>query len=229
VSLEPHARTLVDLLARHGVAATLRDEIVYLPDLDRWANLWNSRPEGGTAVVEVRATTQGRRVLSDTCAAVGTTPDQSRVDGLRAFCQGSFHVLLAAAWGVLERDQVDHEIRRVAGNDWDVFVGPCVLRTGSGVQPLAIPSSLFDDVLRVLERHLQDREVHTVRVFVASVNGSVTVEGIVDDQSDTDLEAVVHEAAWSFPAEGYASARWFLAASLAALRPSGFVERAICG
>lgn len=228
MSIEPLAHIFVDLLTGHGVPATLRDEAVYLTDLNQWANLWISRPAGGSALLEVRATTQGQRVLWDVCAAVGTTQEQERLDGIRAFCQGSFHVLLAALWGVLERDQVEHEVRRVAGTEWDVFLGPCVLRNSDGVDALVIPSTLVDDVLRVLELRLHDREVHTARLFVASVNGTVTVEGILDEGAVPELEAVVREAGWSFPVSGYASARWFLAASPVDLRPPGFVERARC-
>src|SRR5262245_21660264 len=135
----PLAHTLADLLGGHDVEAVVRDGLVSLPRLERWANLWMDQTESGSYLVEVRATAGNDVTIADRCAGVGATFESAREDGLRSFCAGTFHVLLAALWGVLEHDQVDHEVRVVDDLTWDIYMGPCTLRTSAGSEPLVLP------------------------------------------------------------------------------------------
>ncbi|MCA8954812.1 MAG: hypothetical protein KDC87_01990 [Planctomycetes bacterium] len=92
----PLAQLLVDLLEGHGVAAELRGGLVYLPGLDRWANLWMYRAASGVPLIEVRATGPDGAAVADRCAGIGSTVEAARADGARSFSAGTFHVLLAA-------------------------------------------------------------------------------------------------------------------------------------
>lgn len=103
MDIVPLTQTLADLLAGHQVDAVIKDDLVYLPTLDRWANLWMQRTEGGSYLVEVRATASHEVTVADRCAGMGNTFESAREDGLRSFCSGTFHVLLAAlgvCWNV---------------------------------------------------------------------------------------------------------------------------------
>src|SRR4051812_26161736 len=113
MTVVPLARFLAELLTGHHIEAVVQDDMVYLPRCDRWANLWMHQTEGGAYLVEVRATASSDVTVADRCAGLGDSVESAARDGLQSFCSGSFHVLLAALWGVLERDQVDHEVRVV--------------------------------------------------------------------------------------------------------------------
>lgn len=225
----PLADTLADLLTGHQVEAVVEDEVVYLPELDRWANLWMHQREGGHYLVEIRATASGDVTIADTCAAVGPTFEAAREDGLRSFCSGTFHVLLAALWGVLELDQLDHEVRVVNQKAWDVYSGPCTLRGSVGVDPLVLPRELVELIPLQIEQRLVDSRVHAVRLYLAVLNGSVTVEALVDNEADTALAEVFAGAQWQLPETGFASLRWFIAACPRTSGPSHHTERPSCG
>lgn len=216
---------LVALLAGHGVAAEERDHAVYVQSVARWANLWMWQTEGGTFLMELRATASGEEVVADRWAAIGTTPDDAVRDGLQAFCRGGFHVVLAALWGVLEPDQIDHELRTVGSASWDLYLGPYTTRVSVGVAPLVAPSGLVDRVLVALDGHLVGSSTHALRVYVAVVGGAVTIEALVDDEPSADVESAVANADWSFPAAGFASLRWFVMARQREPGPAHLIER----
>lgn len=216
---------LVDLLAGHGVAAEERDDAVYVPSVERWANLWMWRTESGTFLMELRATASGDEVIADRWAAIGKAPADAVRDGLDSFCRCGFHVVLAALWGVLERDQVDHEVRIVGSAGWDIYLGPYTTRVSAGVAPLAAPSGLVDRVLAALDGHLVGSSTHALRVYVAVVEGAVTTEVLVDDELSADVEAAVVTATWSFPSAGFASLRWFVMARRREPGPAHVIER----
>jgi len=224
----PLAPLLADLLKGHLVEAILRDDMVYVPQLDRWADLWMHQTEGGAYLLEVSATASHEVMVADRCAGIGDTAESAGKDALRSFCSGSFHVLLAALWGVLERDQIDHEIRLVAQRHWDLYLGPCTLRCSAGVEPLVLPQNLPDLVLKQLELTLKDSRVHTARLYLGVLNGAVTVEALIDDQPDAALTEVFRCSDWVLPETGFASLRWFLAACPRTNGPSHSVERSTC-
>jgi hypothetical protein len=227
--MTPLAQTLVDLLAGHQVEAILEDDLVYLPRFERWANLWMTRTDSGTYLIEVRATASNEVTIADRCAAVGTTFESAREDGLRSFCSGTFHVLLAALWGVLELDQVDHEVRVVRHRTWDIYMGPCTLRNSVGVESLVLPRELVELVPKQLEQVLVQSRVHAVRLYIGVLNGSVTVEALVDDEEDPGLAELFASARWRLPATGFASLRWFIAACPRTSGPTHHTERSACG
>ncbi len=222
------ASRLLDLLHGHAVEAEIRDDMVYLPSVDRWANLWMWRTDSGTFLMEVRATGEGAEVVADRWAALGDDPKSATRDGLESFCRCGFHVVLAALWGVLETDQVDHEVRQVGGHAWDLYLGPYTGRASVGNARLDAPPALVDRVLEALDGHLGTGSTHAMRVFVAVVNGAVTVEGLVDDEVSPAVEAAVAAADWTFPASGFASLRWFVMARRRDEAPAHRVTRS-CG
>ncbi len=208
----PLASRLVGLLHGHHVEAEIRDDMVYLPVVDRWANLWMWRTESGSFLMEVRATGADEQVVADRWAALGADAETAIRDGLESFCRCGFHVLLAALWGVLETDQVDHEERWIADQQWDLYLGPYTTRVSPDTPTLVAPAGFVDRVLAALGEHLLDGETHLLRVYVAVLNGAVTVEGVVDDQTSAALGRALSTAAWAFPPTGFASLRWIVAA-----------------
>lgn len=163
--------------------------------------------------MEVRAATPGGAVAVDTWAAFGTSREDARLDGLRSFCQGTFHVLLGALWGVLESDQICHEVRHVADRDWDVYLGPLVNRRSAEAPVLVAPAGFADAVLAVLDTRLRDDVVHVARIYHAVSQGRAMVtEALWDGNPWRELEADVAAAGWEAGAVGFTSARWFLAA-----------------
>ncbi|MCB9879020.1 MAG: hypothetical protein H6835_15605 [Planctomycetes bacterium] len=70
--------------------------------------------------------------------------------------------------------------------------------------------------------------MHTARLYLAVVNGAVTVEALIDDQPDAAMAEVLGGADWALPAAGFASLRWYLAACPRIDGPTHTVERASC-
>lgn len=228
VPITPLAQTLAAILVGHQVEAVVKEDVVYLPQLDRWANLWMHQTDGGTHLVEVRATAANGITIADRCAAIGTTLESAQADGLRSFCSGTFHVLLAVLWGVLELDQVDHEVRVGGQHSWDIYAGPCTLRNSTGVKPLALPRELIELVPSHLASILSSPRVHTARLYLAVLNGAVTVEALLDDEDNLALADLFGGAQWHLPKEGFASLRWFIAASPRTNGPSHHTARSWC-
>jgi hypothetical protein len=223
---------LIELLRGHGVDAVLDDGMVHLPALARHVRLTLESSGGGTFLLVVRATVDEDLVVEDVCSAMGRTLERARADGIASFCMGTFHVLLAALWGVLERDQVDHEVRVVGDRSWDVYLGPCTGRVSRGVEQLVMPPGLTDAVLAHLDRILCDRRVHTVRLYLGAVVGKEVVESmeaVVDGEPDAELARVWRAASWQLPAAGFASCRWFLMCCPRVDGANHRVERGSCG
>jgi Family of unknown function (DUF6348) len=197
---------LLSLLHGHQVSAELRDGRVYLPELDRWAEL-HMRPARSSHLMAVRVSAPGGEHV-DRWAALGEEPEAAARDGLAAFVRGGFHVLLAALWGLYEPEQVEWVERTVGTATWDLYLGPYTGRVAAGGSPLRAPSDLVERVLAALDAHLTG-ETHFVRVYYAAVNGQVTVETLVDDAPSEGMHRAVAEAEWTAPSTGFASLRWF--------------------
>lgn len=67
-----------------------------------------------------------------------------------------------------------------------------------------------------------------MRVYVASVNGQITHEALVDGQASDEVVEAVARARWAFPATGFVSLRWFVMARRRADEPAHRTTRA-CG
>lgn len=212
--MNPHLLNaeLADLLAAHGSPARVVGDLVELPDAGTWADLRLFETGAGRFLMEVRTATPGGPVLVDTWAAWGATRDEARLDGLRAFCQGTFHVLLAAVWGVLENDQTFHEVRTVGGQAWDVYLGPLVNRRSADAPVLVAPVGFADAVLGTLDSRMQGTDGHVVRIYHAVSRGQVmATEALWDGEPFPELQAQVAAAGWAAGTVGFTSARWFLA------------------
>lgn len=229
MELTPLHHVLVDLLGGHGVLAEVRADAVYLPELDLWANLWLTRSREGRFLMDLVATSPDGGVVADQWAALGTDVASATRDGLTSFSRCGFHVVLAALWGVLETDQVDHEAREVGGATWDVYLGPYSGRATTGTPPLTAPAELVDQVLRAFDASLEAGQTHALRVYVAWVNGAATYEALVDGREAPDVAAVVARAGWVFPDAGFVSTRWFVMARLREAGPAHRQTRACRG
>lgn len=224
----PLGPQLVDLLDGHGVRAEMRDDVVWLPDVGQWANLWMTATPEGRFLMDLRATAPEGGMVADQWVAMGTDVASARQDGLTSFCRCGFHVVLAGLWGVLEPDQVDHEVREVGGATWDLYVGPYFGRFTPGLQGLRAPATLVDQVLSAFDTHLTTGHTHALRVFVASVNGATTFEAVVDGEPAEAVGEVVARANWPFPPTGFVSLRWLVLARRQAGGPSHRTRRT-CG
>jgi hypothetical protein len=232
VTVNPHPldEELADLLTGHHVSARVVGDRVELPDVHTWADLRLFETETGRFLMEVRTATPGGPVLLDTWSAWGTSREDARRDGLRAFCEGTFHVLLAAVWGVLESDQAFHEVRTVGGQVWDVYLGPVVNRRSAQAAALVPPAGFVDAVLGTLDSRMLGTDAHVVRIYHAVSQGQVLVtEALWDGEPFPELQAQVAAADWKAGPAGFASARWFLALRpQVGGRPAHGVERT-CG
>jgi hypothetical protein len=161
----------------------------------------------------VEAAAADGTILLDALNGLGDDVESRINDVLMQFCLADFHVLLAGLWGLLEEDQVDHhEIVTDAGM-WDLYLGPWLSRMSNPTETIRPPESDFATaLLDAAARILAERKPTTGRVFVASLQGDMTYEGLIDGQPNDALETLLRSLPLEHCVTGYASQRLFFVA-----------------
>ena len=204
------AGVLKGLLDAHGIPSTRHDEEVHIPQTGAGLVLRvveDATP--GYALMQIEATLPSGSRVSDRWAGLGQTLPEAANDGIIAFCHGGFHVLLAACGGLLETDQVDHDLITVGGQVWDVYSGGWVNRSGKDAH--LTMGAIWPGVLEVLQSSVSG-EIHVGRLFVCALDSRLTYEHLLDGEPHDGLGRVLRSAALDHSARGYASMRLFFIA-----------------
>jgi len=197
---------LVRLLDAHGVAAAVSDGIVFVEPNNATAVLEAERTNPHSLLLSLRATSPDGVVLPDLWAGLGSEDPPAIRDGLDAFCRGSFHVYLAATWGVLETDQVDHVEITSLERVWDVYVGGVVGRTSDSAS-LPVPA-FWEPLLEAIEQVLAEGDSSVVgRLYAHHINAKMTFEALVNGEQDGVMEAFWRALPWQPSESGFASQR----------------------
>lgn len=197
---------LVRLLRGHGVAASPENDAVVVEPTRATAVLSASRTNPNSLLLSIRATAPDGAVLTDLWAGLGREDGPATRDGLEAFCRGGFHVFLAAAWGVLEEDQVDHVELHTGGRHWDLYAGAVVGRASAGAS-LRVPP-LWDALVPAIETALADLHASAVgRLYAHHLNTEMTFEALLNGEPHPGMEAFWKGLPWQPSDAGFASQR----------------------
>lgn len=197
---------LVSLLDGHGVEAAVVDDRVVVEPNGATAVLGAERTNPHALLFSLRATSPDGVVLPDLWAGLGSDDAAAVRDGIAAFCRGTFHVYLAAAWGVLETDQVDHVEVTSSGRPWDLYVGGVVGRTFDRAS-LPVPS-MWDPFIEAVGKVLAERDASVVgRLYSQHRDAKMTFEALVNGEPSEVMETFWRALPWCPSAAGYASQR----------------------
>jgi hypothetical protein len=206
---------LVKLLLAHGVEAKQQDgQVLVGAGESRWARLTATRePDASFTRMHIDAAGPDGSIVSDSWSGFGKQPFDAASDAFEHFCLADFHVLLAGLWGLLEQDQVEYFTVTTDGGEWDLYTGAWVWRTSDPRNGMPAPAAAFTQALmEALPGLLDERRIRAGRVFVASLDGELTFEAMLDMRLDDQLEAVLRSVPLVPPSTGYASQRMFFLA-----------------
>jgi hypothetical protein len=197
---------LMQLMQSHGIPCEIeREWVVPHGRLPAIRASWTGRE--GTGVLEVEVLLDDRSLINECFAGIGEG-EAAIVDALRNFTINSFHVLLAAFWGVEDRDQVMVEEWTVSGNRFKACIGNFGRRGSLGVDPV-VPHELFPLIQRTIERETLADGIHWVRHFFCDLKGERTFEALLDNEPwQAGLDAM-QSIPW-VRSGGYYSVRNFL-------------------
>lgn len=213
---EQLAASLAELISGHGIECEVRADQVLIPRTNTSMSLMVVQEyPNGTVLMGCSASRKGQPDVRDLWAGLGANTTDSVKQGLAAFCLQDFHVLLATHCGLLETDQVEHEVFMRDGSSWDLYTGALV---GRSSEHGAIQLTLDWAALVRTISHVVSRQIHALRLFVSVSNGEVTYEALLDGEECPDLLQLLQEAPMKAPEQGYGSQRLF---ACAALRASG--------
>lgn len=201
---------LVDLLDGHGVTAHRQGAVVLVGEHGRSARLSATPSPPSGLLLSITAESRGD-TIQDLWLGIGSDTDTAIREGIGLLCLSSFHVILAAAWGILERDQVDHQALQAAdGHWWDLYVGPTVSRASQDAR-LDAPD-LIGPLIGVVRSSLTVRKARWGRLYAGGLNGELTLDGLLDSEPHEPSTRMLTELDWRGTASGFASQRLFWAA-----------------
>lgn len=171
------------------------------------------------------ASREGQAEVRDLWAGIGGNTTESVKQGLAAFCLQDFHVLLATHGGLLETDQVDHEVFKRDGATWDLYTGALVGRNSEhGIVRLALDwTAVVSTISQVVSG-----QVHALRLFVSALNGEVTYEALLDGEECPALLQLLRMTPLEAPEHGYGSQRLFACAVARAFDQPTHLVQGIC-
>ncbi|MBU4568048.1 MAG: hypothetical protein KJ833_03690 [Alphaproteobacteria bacterium] len=137
---------------------------------------------------------QARRVAL-VFAAIGEG-DEGFAHALKAFVTTAFHVFLTAFCGADCCNQTDTEIVTIGDKQWRVTNGPLFFRFGDAGRP-SIPEGFWASVVSALQHEPDLSTVtHWVSLYFARVQGSNTVEALLDNETWLGGAATMEKIQW---------------------------------
>jgi hypothetical protein len=147
------------------------------------------------------------RLLVESNAGFGKSPDAALGDALNKFATGALHVLLEAFLGVDTDSQVEEETWESGGTSWKAIIGPLLC--------IGKPPPAMNQVLDALRDNFASLRAsarpHWIRVYRGSLNGRpMTLEVLLDNAPWAALAPGLEPLEWQDGSE-FRSQRLFVA------------------
>ena len=199
-------KEISELFSAHEVPFHVEEEwVVPHGRLPAIRATWFPREDSG--LLEVETLLNDERIINECFAGIGEGRNGIS-DALQNFCVNTFHVLLAAFWGVNEPDQVMVESWKIKGKSYTAYVGNLGTRGSDGVEPI-IPDGLFDSVEKAILGSPQEGDTSWYRVFFCNVSGDQTFEALKNNEVWEAGLSSLKALPW-VKVDGYYSVRNFL-------------------
>ena len=166
---------------------------------------WYPREDSGRLEIDVLL--EDERLINECFAGIGSGREGIS-DALQNFCVNSFHVLLAAFWGVNDPDQVMTEKWSIHGKEYTAYIGNFGTRGSADVEPI-IPDGLFESVENAIKKEPLQEKLSWFRCFFCDVSGAHTFEALRDNEVWESGLSALKSLPWA-KTDGYFSVRNFL-------------------
>ena len=202
-----------ELLEAHGVETSIYKEwVLNKEDLPGIRGFFHnvSKVDSGYCVrldIDVGANTE--QTIFECFAGVGDNEKNTKKDAIEDFCNCTLYVMLAAFWGIIDRDRVRIETWRLNETDWKVYIGNYVRRSKNDedIPVLEVASSKTEELIKSLT--LED-DLYWVRSFYCNAKDeNKTSEALLNNESWKNLQNVLSDLDWPATDEYY-SARNFI-------------------
>jgi hypothetical protein len=218
--LQPDMR-VVDLvqfsLEAHGIASAIDGSIVRLSDgsdLSFEPRVFDGPPNDRVKIIQldmvVRSPRIAHRYIVESMAGMGEDQAKAEREAFVKFMMGPFHVLLTALGDhTCESNPAQWLKWKNSSASWRICDGPLLFHNTAATET-AYPE--FIQQLENLFLASASRDVHWVRVFLASFSGAQTGgEVLLDNQPWPEAVELLNSQQWDFPQE-YRSLRHFFVA-----------------
>ncbi|HEX8911749.1 MAG TPA: DUF6348 family protein, partial [Humisphaera sp.] len=214
---------LAELFRAHGVDASVRDGKVFFAGRAGWAEavvVDDGTPRHPRTVrVDVRLDVGRGRVIVESFAGMGESPDQALGDAFRGFASNTFHVLLAAFFGV-DNEQVTREEWSLGGRRGRVVLGTVGFR-GEAPTLEGLSNEWFAALQQAVQRRPLRPGSHWVRLYYGQMRGEpLACEVLLDNDVWADVQAEMAAFGWQAK-EPFYSVRLFLTIDVEPAAPAG--------
>jgi hypothetical protein len=201
------------LLKIHGLNTEVINEWIIvngdLPALTAAIANEQQHENGIVLRLDVVVMLESEMTIHESFAGIGETREEAVNNALENFCDNSLHVLLAALWGVVDKDQVTIEKWEINGSRWVATIGGYGVR-GSNVEGLELPETLFPTIETRIKELPLSKPVHWVRTFYCNLNDTERVaEVLLDNEPWNSGRGAIENLNWAASNEFY-SVRNFL-------------------
>lgn len=182
---------LEQLFRAHGVEVVREGDKLRFPAFpDYWMNGEAFNPLEFAGQLDFRLSISRSRMIGESVAGMGSTPEKQIEDGLAAFASNSFHVLLCAFFRVPLAHGIDCEEWVIGGLKRHVFIGTIGTRFGYPLGADGKPDIRF---YQAFKKHVQSHPLpqgtHWVRLYHMRRGGRTTAnEVLLDNHPWTDLQ-----------------------------------------
>lgn len=200
-------KELSDLFSAHEVPFDIykNEWIVPLSKLPSIRATWYPRED--TGLLEIDVLLEDQRIINESFAGIGLGYEGIK-DALENFCINSFHVFLAAFWGLNDLDQVLTEEWNFQGKIYTVYIGNFGTRSSTGVKP-AIPTGLFEAIENAIKNEPLESNLSWFRCFFCNLKEDQTFEALKDNEVWELGLSTLRSLQW-METNGYYSVRIFL-------------------
>jgi hypothetical protein len=198
-SIERINAVLEQLFRAHGIEAVSEGNTLRFPAFPGyWMTGEAFNPLERAGQVDFRLGIAPDRMICESVAGPGTTPEKQIEDGLRAFASNSFHVLLCAFFGA----PTDHGIERaewvIGGAKRVVILGTIGTRFGFPLGTDGEPDIRF---FPAFKQHIQAQPLplgtHWVRLYQMRYQGACNAnEVLLDNRQWPELQTALATFDW---------------------------------
>ena len=195
---------LCELFEGHKVPCTTQNSwVAPNGELPAIRTVWTEHEQDCTGRLDVETVLSDKRAIVESFAGLGDSSEARQTDAFQNFLASSYHVLLAALWGVLDADQVDVSTWMIGDKEYQVYSGGFCTRASAELN-MDIPGNYFnllEDAIRNSEPTL---DFHWYRTYICNLSETQRVyEALADNKAWKAGVDMLKKTAWVDSPEFY--------------------------
>ena len=195
-----------ELLEAHGLECE-EDEDWVIPNgkFPLISMTWYPKPEQNSGVLQIDIQLDQEICIQECFAGMGTD-EEGLNDGVHNFCVNSFHVMLAALWGINDPEQVETEEWTIGEQEYSIYIGAFGTRGSDGIHP-GIPENAFSPIETAIKESGLTGQCNWFRNYYCNLNNESKV-----------YESLKNNEVWLAGEEALKSVNWHQSDSFYSVR-----------